>query len=329
MLREIAPGWKVDLSGADLSRADLCGANLEDANLRESNLTGADLTVANLKGADLSGADLSRADLDGARLVGANFSGALLKATRFASVNLSDTIWRETRLGGTCFADADLSQARFLEDAFHMLPSSISTDTFVRSRGEIPERFLLFCGLSDWEVESVKLYNPDLSNEERNKILYRIYDLQVTQAIQISPLFISYCHANGDFVDKLGQRLEEKGVRYWRDIHEMKAGRIETQIDRGIRQNPTVLLILSEHSLQSDWVEHEARMARSLEKEMGRDVFCPIALDDSWKSARWPQRIMEQIMEYNILDFSNWEDDSKFDKMFRRLIDGLELFYKK
>jgi len=61
---------------------------------------------------------------------------------------------------------------------------------------------------------------------------------------------------------------------------------------------------------------------------MGRDVLCPIALDGSWKSSLWPRRLMEQIMEYNILDFSKWEDDSKFKTAFNKLIDGLELFYK-
>jgi hypothetical protein len=75
-------------------------------------------------------------------------------------------------------------------------------------------------------------------------------------------------------------------------------------------------------------VEHEVRTARGLEKEMGHDVLCPVALDDSWKDSPWPKRVMEQVMEYNILDFSEWEDDVKFEGMFRRLIDGLELFYK-
>jgi len=37
---------------------------------------------------------------------------------------------------------------------------------------------------------------------------------------------------------------------------------------------------------------------------------------------------MEQIMEYNILDFSAWEDDAKFGNTFNKLIDGLGLFYK-
>jgi len=106
------------------------------------------------------------------------------------------------------------------------------------------------------------------------------------------------------------------------------AGRLENQIDQAIRLNPTVLLILSNHSIRSDWVEHEVRTARELEKEMKRDVLCPIALDDSWKGSPWPKRVMEQVKEYNILNFSEWEDDSQFVGMFRKLIDGLELFYK-
>jgi hypothetical protein len=37
---------------------------------------------------------------------------------------------------------------------------------------------------------------------------------------------------------------------------------------------------------------------------------------------------MEQVMEYNILEFSAWKDDSEFGNIFNMLIDGLELFYK-
>jgi len=34
-------------------------------------------------------------------------------------------------------------------------------------------------------------------------------------------------------------------------------------------------------------------------------------------------------MEYNILDFSGWENDSAFELMFDKLLSGLDLFYKK
>jgi len=38
---------------------------------------------------------------------------------------------------------------------------------------------------------------------------------------------------------------------------------------------------------------------------------------------------MEQVMEYNILDFSDWEDESAFEGKFAKLLSGLDLFYKK
>jgi len=60
------------------------------------------------------------------------------------------------------------------------------------------------------------------------------------------------------------------------------------------------------NAVQSDWVEHEVRQARGLEKDLGRDVLCPVALDGSWKDSQWPRRVMEQALEYNILDFSQW-----------------------
>ena len=148
------------------------------------------------------------------------------------------------------------------------------------------------------------------------------------QPIQINPLFISYSHTDSAFVDHMERYLNAKNIGFWRDVHHATAGRLEKQIDRAIRHNSTVLLILSEHSTESDWVEHEARLARKLEKELGRDVLCPVALDDSWKTCRWPERLREQIMEYNILDFSNWRDEAFFQRMFTRLIDGLDLFYK-
>lgn len=160
------------------------------------------------------------------------------------------------------------------------------------------------------------------------KIQESFNELQAKQAIQFSPLFISYSHADSEFVEKIEGYLNKKGIGFWRDIHDMKSGRIEKQIDHAMRLNPTVLLILSKDSLQSDWVEHEVRTARSLEKEMKKDVLCPVAVDDTWKNSPWAKRIMEQIMEYNILDFSEWKDDAKFDNTFNKLIDGLELFYK-
>jgi uncharacterized protein YjbI with pentapeptide repeats len=311
--------WRVYFREADLNRADLSGADLRGAYLIGAYLLEADLSEADLLGADLTQADLIRANLRQADLIRVNFSTADLRETNF----------KNAEIGFTTFADTDLSQTHGLETVVHNSPSNIDTKTLQRSKGKIPEVFLRGCGLSDIDIEYSKLANPDLTNEDIVRIQYRMFDLRATQSIQIAPLFISYSHADSPFVDHLDSSLTKKGVRFWRDIHDATAGRLETQVDRAIRQNPTVLLVLSKNSLNSDWVQHEVRTARSLEKELGRDALCPVALDDSWKSAPWPARIMEQIMEYNILDFSGWDDETAFEAKFSKLLSGLDLFYKK
>ena len=335
---------KADLKGCNLLYVDLLGGDLREANLSEANLGGSTLIGANFRGAILTNADLQNAELEAAdfteaNLLGANLREANLGNTNFLRANLIASDLRGVYLRGAnlegaligvaAFGDIDLSETFGLEEVISNFPATLGTDTIKLSKGKIPEAFLRACGLSDWEIESTKLHNPDLTNEGIAKIQYRIYDLRATQALQISPLFISYSHADNTFVHKLEENLNAKGVRFWRDIHDATAGRLETQIDRAIRQNPIVLLILSKNSISSDWVQHEIRKARELEKELGRDVLCPIALDDSWKKSNWPQRIIEQIMEYNILDFSVWEDKTAFNSKFTKLLSGLDLFYKK
>lgn len=343
--------WKLggaDLHGAYLNAADLVGAVFNNSNftrafLRFTIIGGADLNAvffngadligsylrgANLRGADFRGASVNYANLNRADLRGANLSGAILFDANLSSALLQDAEFATTQLSGTIFADTDLSLAKGLDSVMHQGPSTIGVDTLYKAKGRIPESFLRGCGLSDWEIESAKLYNPDLSNEEINDIQYRIHDLRVRRAFQINALFISYSHSDSPFVDLIDKHLTQEGIRFWRDIHQARAGRLEKQIDQAIHLNDVVLLVLSEHSTNSDWVEHEARKAREKEKKTGKDALCPVALDDSWKTCRWPERLREQIMEYNILDFSDWQDANEFQKLFGKLLEGLNLFYK-
>ncbi|MFC2063800.1 toll/interleukin-1 receptor domain-containing protein [Chloroflexota bacterium] len=322
-----------DLNGANLSGAELLRTDLSGANLREAKLNNARLHAANLFFADLIYADLSEAYLNYANLREANLNFANLNGVNLSGVNLSESSLNGTnltnaRIGKTIFGDNDLRQTVGLETIRHDSPSIIATSTLQLSKGKLHLNFMRGCGLSDWEIESSKLYSPNLTNEEINKIVYSIYDIRATQAIQISPLFISYSNNDTSFVDSLEKKLNETGIRFWRYINDSTSGRLETQIDRAIRHNPTVLLVLSENSTKSDWVEHEVRLARKLELEIDRDVLCPIALDESWKTCGWPERIMEQVTEYNILDFSEWDNDEIFSKMFSKLVQGLDLFYK-
>ncbi len=324
---------QANISGADLIRAELGGADFTEANLRGATLIGAHLFEADFFEADLSEADLREADLwkaylwkanlRSASLFVANLSGAVLIRADLRGADLS-----HARLHGTLLADLDLSEVRGLETTNHLGPSTIGADTLQRSQGEIPESFLRGCGLSDWEIEAARLYRPGLSHKEIGDILDNIHDMRARRPIQVSSLFISYSHADSSFVDHMEPYLNEQGIRFWRDSHHTTSGRLEKQIDRAMRHNPTVLLVLSAHSVQSDWVEHEASLARELEQELGRDVLYPVALDDTWKTGRWPERLRDPMREDHILDFSAWEDEAVFGRMVTRLIEGLDLFCK-
>jgi hypothetical protein len=201
-------------------------------------------------------------------------------------------------------------------------PSSIATDTLSASRGRISDQFLRGCGLTDVEILASRLWDPDLAGDELTTLLYRIHDLKTTSPIQKRYVFISYAHTDIAFVEEVEKCFDARGIRYWRDVHNLKAGRIETQIDRAIGLHSIVLLVLSKSSVNSDWVEWEISKARAIEKQHKRDVICPIALDDSWKTADWPGPLRRQIEDYHILDFS-----SPSEGQFAKLIDGLNLYY--
>jgi uncharacterized protein YjbI with pentapeptide repeats len=341
-----------DLRGANFRGADLSGADLQEADLQEADFQGtylrnavfrraflrradlrADLQGANLQGADLQGADLRGAHLRAANLRRSNLRGvnlrrANLQRADLKRADLKDVDFQEAGLGSTELGDVDLSVANGLERAWHAGPSTVGTNTLAKSLGRIPVAFLRGCGLSDWEIEAAHLYDPHLTEAERIDITYEIVRIQGESPIQINPLFVSYSHADAAFVEALEGQLNAKHIRFWRDVHDMKAGRIEKQIDRAMRLNPTVLLVLSENSVESDWVEWEVSQARELEKELKRDVLCPVALDEAWKNCDWPGPLRRQVEKYFILDFSAWDEQKTFEKQFDKLVKGLGISYR-
>ena len=306
------------LCGAELSKSDLGKADLAEANLREVDLSKANLAKAFLVGVDLSAANISEAKLCGADLTGANLSGADLRRANLAHAVLRDTI----------FANVDLTNVKGLDACNHHGPSTIDHRTLEQS-SKLPLAFLQGCGLSDWEIEAAKLYQPELTHGQITDIVYRIDAIRAESPIQIHKLFISYAHTDNSFVEHLEGHLRKRHVRFWRDVHDAPAGPLEKIVVRAMRHNPTVLLILSARSVESDWVEFEAEQARKLEKELKRHVLCPVTLDDSWKTCKWNGMLRNQIKKYNVLDFSHWRDANVFEGMFKRLLKGLDLFYEK
>jgi uncharacterized protein YjbI with pentapeptide repeats len=211
-----------NLAGADFHWANLGLANLIGADLSGANLCGANLSSAILEEADLSGADLSGTILNGARLAGASLDYALLSSTVLVGV--------------------DLSTVKGLETTRHLGPSEIGVQTLYKSRGRIPIAFLRGVGLPDEFIT----YASSLT----------------TKAIDFYSCFISYSSKDQEFVERLHADLQAKGVRVWFAAHNLPIGaKIRPAIDESIHLYDKLLLVLSEPSVSSQWVEQEVETA--------------------------------------------------------------------
>jgi len=300
-----------DLSGARLIHADLRGADLHlarlvRADLRNADLRGVDLTHgADLTDADLRAAELGHADLTGANLEGATLRGASLDRTDFNGARLHGVDFGEARLGWANFSDVDLSGAKGLDRIDHLAPSSIGIDTLFRSQGNIPEVFLRGCGVP----EQLIVYARSL----------------IGQAIEFYSCFISYSSHNQAFAERLHADLRAKDLRCWFAPEDLKIGdRFQERIEESIRLFDKVVIVLSEASVQSRWVEREVNAAREREDRDDRTVLFPIRIDDAVMntSQAWAADVRRSR---HIGDFRGWETHSSYQKAFERLLRDLQV----
>jgi hypothetical protein len=305
---------KAFLSKADLSGADLLGVDLSDADLLGVNLVGANLFGAKLYRVDLYEADLNRANLIRARLRFANLrvtnltfaalNHADLVGVNLRSANLRGADFKCAYCGITNFDDVDLSETKGLESIQHQGPSTIGIDTLYKSKGNIPEAFLKGCGVLDQMIEYAKSLTAN--------------------PIEYYSCFISYSHNDEEFAKRLWEGLQAKNVRCWLACEDMKIGdKIRPTIDDSIRIHDKLLLILSEHSVQSDWVEHEVEHALDLEKERKKNVLFPVRVDEAVMESKtgWAGNVRRQR---HIGDFTRWKEHDAYSTAFERLLRDLK-----
>jgi len=288
----------VELRGADLMGVNLTGADFSGAVLMGVNLTGAHLSGANLIGATLLGADLYGADLTGANLTEADLSGAILTGADLTGANLNGAVLFET-----VFANTNLKNATGLESCQHHGPSTLDHRTFQQS-GRLPLPFLRGCGLPDTLIE----YLPSLLTPS---------------AIQFYSCFISYSSKDEAFAKRLHADLQDHGVRCWFAPEDLKIGeKIRQTLHDSIRLCDRLLLILSEHSLASTWVESEVEAAFDKERRTGKPALFPIRLDDVVMNtdAAWASDVRKR----HIGDFTNWKNHDSYQEAFDRLMRDLK-----
>lgn len=95
------------------------------------------------------------------------------------------------------------------------------------------------------------------------------------------PIFISYSHADKDFVDKLALNLVKHDAHVWVDRWELNVGdSILNRVQEAIRDSSALLIVLSKASVASEWCKKElnAGLMRELDEE--RVVVLPVLVED-------------------------------------------------
>jgi TIR domain-containing protein/pentapeptide repeat protein len=302
-----------NLSGKDLTDTNLTGALLNGANLIRTRLVGSNLYLADLIGADLSGADLQAVDFRNANLTEARLIDGYLGGANFTGANLRGASVSGSLLNATVFGDNDLRQVKGLSSVNHNGPSIVGIDTLFRSKGKVPKIFLRGCGVPE-------------------EFIRRLPGLIARPLKNYDSCFISYSSDDAVFASKLAASLRKATVRVWFAADDARGG-IPTieQVKLNIENHDRLLLILSDNSLESDWVKTEINHAAYLERRHNLKKLFPIRITDLEPIKQWTcfdsdsgRDLAKEVRKYPIPDFSVWNDPKRFETAFTDLLRDLQ-----
>ncbi len=290
---------EVNLINADLHRADLIHTNLSGANLRNANLNRTNLSNANLSSVDLSIAKIIYTNLDGANLNSVNLSSADLTFAKLHNADLTKAI-----MAYTVISSIDFRETKGLAAIEHQRPSDLVLYTIQLPQDGSALHFLRGAGVPEEWIDD--------------------YRVRMMHPIQYHSLFISYSSKDEILAYRLHADLQASGVRCWFAPHDMRPGTVITkEIDRAIHIQEKVLLLLSQDTIASGWVDYEVEITLAREREQKREILFPIRLDETVLqiTTGWAATLRKTR---HIGDFTNWNDPFQYRAVFGRLLHDLQ-----
>lgn len=137
-------------------------------------------------------------------------------------------------------------------------------------------------------------------------------------------VFISYSTADSPFAERLHADLRRTGVNCWFAPEDLTIGaKIRPTLHRQIAAQSKLLLILSAHSVASDWVGDEVEAALDFERRNSELKLFPVRIDDAVMQAQydWAASIRRTR---HIGDFRRWQTTDGYTKALQRLLRDLQ-----
>lgn len=127
------------------------------------------------------------------------------------------------------------------------------------------------------KIGETEIQLSESADESTRKILEKVQELQDSPQV-----FMSYSFQDKDFAKHLAMDLRKQGIKVWLADEQVKVGdKIVDTIRDGISSSQWVVIILSENSLQSDFISKELAYALEEEKKKDRPFILPILIGET------------------------------------------------
>ncbi len=125
-------------------------------------------------------------------------------------------------------------------------------------------------------------------------------------------IFLSHSHHDNGFVEKLAFELHYNGADCWLDLWEMQVGdSIRRRVESGVEKADWLVVVLSQYSVESEWVNHELNMGFVRELDERGVFILPVVLD----GCKVPLSLRDKL-------FADFRHDYQhgFDKLIERVL---------
>jgi len=150
-------------------------------------------------------------------------------------------------------------------------------------------------------------------------------------ASRFHTVFISHSHQDFDLVVRLDAALRARGVRTWFSHNDLDAGtKIHEGIFSAIDSFDRVIVVLSEHSMKSQWVKTELQRAFQRQRKEGRNVLFPISIVPFSVLQAWSsfdpdsgKDLAVEIREYLVPLLDDSSSETEFNSFVDAIVKGL------
>jgi glucokinase len=104
---------------------------------------------------------------------------------------------------------------------------------------------------------------------------------QLTNILDKTRVFISYSQEDESWAKEIERKLKFYGVKVWRDAVSMIAGNnIHNTLSKEINDADYTVLIISDYSIKSNWVQREINTVLDIENDQNKEILIPIVISN-------------------------------------------------